>query len=233
MSESATILEARALTRSFPSGGRTLEVLRGVDITLSAGEIVAVLGPSGSGKSTLLHCLGGLDRPTSGSVWIGGRDLALLPDRDVAAVRNASVGFVFQFHHLLPDFSALENVMLPQLIAGKSRESARQRAEELLAQVGLAERMTHAPGELSGGEQQRVAVSRALANRPSVVLADEPSGNLDLASSRALHDLLDHLRREQGATFLIATHDLDLASRADRVLTVVDGVLALPAEVPA
>ncbi|NNE43510.1 MAG: ABC transporter ATP-binding protein [Gemmatimonadetes bacterium] len=219
------VLEARNVCRSFPSGDRTLEVLRGVDVELRAGEIVAVLGPSGSGKSTLLHCLGGLDRPTAGTIRIGGQDLASQDDGQLAAIRNREVGFVFQFHHLLPDFSAVENVMLPQMIAGVSSSRARERAEQLLGEVGLAERLDHAPGELSGGEQQRVAVSRALANRPSVVLADEPSGNLDVASSASLHDLLDGLRREHGVTFLIATHDLDLAGKADRVLTVADGRL--------
>ena len=224
-SSRGVILEAAGVTRSFPSGGKTLEVLRGVDLTLHQGEIVAILGPSGSGKSTLLHCLGGLDRPTAGTVRVGGEDLASRNDEQLAALRNRTVGFVFQFHHLLPDFSAVENVMLPQLIAGRSHADARKRAEQLLDEVGLAERLDHAPGELSGGEQQRVAVSRALANRPAVVLADEPSGNLDQASSGSLHDLLDGLRREHGVAFLIATHDLDLAGKADRVLTVVDGGL--------
>jgi lipoprotein-releasing system ATP-binding protein len=218
-------LSARGLTRRFRSGETTLEVLRGVDLDLEAGEIRAVLGPSGSGKSTLLHCLGGLDRPDEGTVRVRGEDLSALGERQLAAMRNREIGFVFQFHHLLPDFSALENVMLPQLVAGTSREEARRRARELLKDVGLGERLHHAPGELSGGEQQRVAVSRALANRPAVVLADEPSGNLDAAASGALHDLLERLRREHGVAFLIATHDLDLAARADRVSEIVAGRL--------
>jgi lipoprotein-releasing system ATP-binding protein len=216
---------ARGIVRRFRSGATTLEVLRGVDFDLAAGEIRAVLGPSGSGKSTLLHCLGGLDRPDAGSVRVRGQDLSGLDDQRLAHVRNREIGFVFQFHHLLPDFSALENVMLPQLVAGVSRDRARARAGELLEVVGLGERLEHAPGELSGGEQQRVAVSRALANRPAVVLADEPSGNLDAAASAALHDLLERLRREHGVAFLIATHDLDLAARADRVSEIVAGRL--------
>jgi len=227
MSEAADrpVLEARDLRRSFRSGTRTLEVLRGMSLRLAAGEIGAVVGRSGSGKSTLLHCLGGLDRPDGGVVLVSGRDLATLSDAELARVRNREIGFVFQFHHLLPDFSAEENVMLPLLIAGASREAARERAQELLAAVGLAERVTHAPSELSGGEQQRVAVARALANRPAVVLADEPSGNLDAAASVALHELLEKLRRDHGATFLVATHDRELAARADRVVEIVDGRL--------
>ncbi|MGQ0722985.1 MAG: ABC transporter ATP-binding protein [Candidatus Eiseniibacteriota bacterium] len=222
---SAPVLSARGIVRRFRSGATTLEVLRGMDLDLDPGEIRAVLGPSGSGKSTLLHCLGGLDRPDEGTVHVRGQDLSALDERQLAAARNRDIGFVFQFHHLLPDFSALENVMLPQLVAGTPREEARRRARELLEDVGLAERLHHAPGELSGGEQQRVAVSRALANRPAVVLADEPSGNLDAAASGALHDLLERLRRDHGVAFLIATHDLDLAGRADHVSEIVEGRL--------
>jgi lipoprotein-releasing system ATP-binding protein len=222
---SGAVLVAEGVSRSFPSGDRILEVLTGVDLSLSAGEIVAVVGPSGSGKSTLLHCLGGLDRPTTGRVRIGGRDLSEVGDDELARVRSRQVGFVFQFHHLLPDFDALENVMLPMLIAGEAPAAARERARALLGTVGLSERATHAPGELSGGEQQRVAVARALANGPAVVLADEPSGNLDAANSLALHDLLQRLRVEHGATFLVATHDPELASRADRVLEMRGGRL--------
>jgi lipoprotein-releasing system ATP-binding protein len=226
MSEpSVAALAARGLARRFRSGATSLEVLRGVDLDLAPGEIRAVLGPSGSGKSTLLHCLGGLDRPDQGTVHVRGQDLSTLDKRQLAALRNREIGFVFQFHHLLPDFSALENVMLPQLVAGASREAAARRARDLLEDVGLGKRLHHAPGELSGGEQQRVAVSRALANRPAVVLADEPSGNLDAAASGALHDLLERLRREHGVAFLIATHDLDLAARADRVSEIVGGRL--------
>jgi len=218
-------LEASGLVRHFPSGDTTLEVLRGVDLRVEAGEIAAIVGPSGSGKSTLLHCLGGLDRPTSGVSKVAGTNLWKLGDRELADVRNRRIGFVFQFHYLLPDFTALENVMLPMLIAGTARADAEARARGRLADVGLAERAGHAPGQLSGGEQQRVAVARALANGPAVVLADEPSGNLDAVASEALHLLLARLRREKGATFVIATHDPELAGRADRVLAIRDGRL--------
>ncbi|HMB68375.1 MAG TPA: ABC transporter ATP-binding protein [bacterium] len=219
------VVLAEGVVRRFPSGERELEVLRGVDLSLAPGEIAAIVGPSGSGKSTLLHCLGGLDRPTAGRVSIAGQDLSRLDDTALARVRSRDVGFVFQFHHLLPDFDALENVMLPMLIAGRSPSAAQERARELLHTVGLGERIAHAPGELSGGEQQRVAVARSLANDPAIVLADEPSGNLDAANSVALHELLERLRREHGATFLLATHDSELASRADRVLEMRDGRL--------
>ena len=223
--DSAAVVRAHGLTRTFRAGEESLEVLRGVELTVLRGEIAAVIGPSGSGKSTLLHCLGGLDRPTSGTVEIVGRDLASLDDAGLAAVRNREVGFVFQFHHLFPDFSALENVALPRLISGASRAEAERAARELLGAVGLSARLDHAPGELSGGEQQRVAVARALVNEPAVVLADEPSGNLDVAGSRSLHDLLAELRDRLDATFLIATHDPELARRADRVVALVDGRL--------
>jgi lipoprotein-releasing system ATP-binding protein len=221
----APVVAASGLKRSFPSGTEILEVLRGVDLQVAAGETVAIVGPSGSGKSTLLHCLGGLDLPTAGSVHVGGRSLAGLTDRELARLRSLEIGFVFQFHHLLPDFTALENVMLPALIAGSGRGEATRRARDLLAAVGLTARESHTPAALSGGEQQRVAVARALANRPAVVLADEPSGNLDAATSAELHRLLRHLRDEVGVTFLIATHDPELGEQADRVLTLADGVL--------
>jgi lipoprotein-releasing system ATP-binding protein len=221
----AYAVEAEGLTRTFSAGSASLEILRGVEVSVSAGEIIAIVGPSGSGKSTLLHCLGGLDRPTSGTVRVDGEDLSTLGEIELARLRNEKVGFVFQFHHLLPDFSALENVMLPLLIAGQSKEKARVRSERLLDEVGLAARSTHAPSELSGGEQQRVAVARALANEPSVVLADEPSGNLDVAHSAELHDLLCELRDRRGTTFVVATHEPELASRADRVLALRGGRL--------
>jgi lipoprotein-releasing system ATP-binding protein len=219
------VLASAGLARSFPSGERVLEVLRGVDLEVRGGETVAIVGPSGSGKSTLLHCLGGLDVPTAGTVHVRGRCLAGLSDRELARVRNLEIGFVFQFHHLLPDFTALENVMLPALIARTSRADAAARARELLAAVGLTEREEHTPSELSGGEQQRVAVARALANRPGVVLADEPSGNLDARTSAELHRLLRRLRDEFEVTFVIATHDSGLGEQADRVLTLTEGVL--------
>ena len=219
------LLEARGLKRDFTSGAEKLEVLRGVDLRVDEAEIIAVVGASGSGKSTLLHCLGGLDRPTAGEVLVRGTRLAGLRDGELARLRNREIGFVFQFHHLLPEFTARENVMLPRLIAGESRSEADREAVELLTEVGLGERLDHAPSALSGGEQQRVAVARALVNRPAVILADEPSGNLDVASSRALHALLDDLRHRRGATFIIATHDPELARRVDRVLAMRDGRL--------
>jgi len=222
---SAPALEAEGLVRHFASGGSTLEVLRGVDLRVRPGEIVAVVGPSGSGKSTLLHCLGGLDRPTTGTARVEGTDLWELPEVERARTRNRKIGFVFQSHYLLPDFDARENVMLPMLIAGEDRRSAHERALRLLDAVGLAARATHTPAELSGGEQQRVAVARALANEPAVVLADEPSGNLDRRSSESLHDLLVALRADRGATFLIATHDPEIARRADRIVEIRQGRL--------
>ncbi len=219
------VLEAVGLRRDFASGHGTLEVLRGVDLEVRAGEILAIVGPSGSGKSTLLNCLGGLDRATSGMVRVRGIDLATLKDGDLARMRNREIGFIFQFHHLLPDFTARENVILPRLISGESALEADRVAVARLGEVGLGERLEHAPGELSGGEQQRVAVARALVNDPAVVLADEPSGNLDVAASRALHGLLDDMRERRAATFVIATHDPELAGRSDRVLAMRDGRL--------
>ncbi len=218
-------IEGRGVVKSYPSGEGRLDVLRGASLAVRAGEIVAIVGPSGSGKSTLLHCLGGLDRPDSGEIRIGGASLSGLAGARIAAVRNRGVGFVFQFHHLLPDFSALENVMLPALIAGSPAGEARVGARSLLESVGLGARMTHAPGELSGGEQQRVAVARALANGPAAILADEPSGNLDARTAADLHRLLFRLRDERRVAFLIATHDVRLARQADRVLVLDEGSL--------
>lgn len=205
--------------------GREIRVLRGVDLTLRRGETVSIVGPSGSGKSTLLHILGGLDLPTSGHVALGGRELADLDDVTLAAVRNRYVGFVFQFHHLLRDFSALENVMMPQVIAGVGRRMARARAMELLDQVGLSDRAEHSPGKLSGGEQQRVAAARALANEPPLLLADEPSGNLDLDTSEMLHEVLFDLVRNHGTAMVVVTHNQALAGRTDRILRLQSGVL--------
>ncbi|HET9888544.1 MAG TPA: ABC transporter ATP-binding protein [bacterium] len=219
------VLETEDLAKGYPSGRGRLEVLRGVSMNVRRAEVVAVVGPSGSGKSTLLHCVGGLDRPDSGRVRVSGIDLQRLKNGELARVRNRQIGFVFQFHHLLPDFTALENVMLPALIAGSSQREAAARARELLSAVGIAERETHAPAELSGGEQQRVAVARALANAPAAVLADEPSGNLDTHTAADLHRLLFRLRDERGVTFLIATHDPSLARQADRILVIRDGSL--------
>ena len=205
-------------------GGR-LQVLEDVDLEVRQGEVVAVIGESGSGKSTLLHLLGGLDRPTAGEVRIGGVALQTLADDALSRVRNERIGFVFQFHHLLREFNALENVMMPQLIGGVSQRAARERARELLADVGLAARMKHKPTQLSGGEQQRVAVARALANRPVVLLADEPTGNLDPTTSAYLHDLLFDVSQRHESAMVLVTHDMHLAARADRILALEGGRL--------
>ncbi|CAN5680582.1 ABC transporter ATP-binding protein [soil metagenome] len=220
------ILEGRALRKVYrEEDGSELTILDGVDISVHAGEAVAIIGASGAGKSTLLHLLGCLDRPTSGEVMLAGRSVAALPPRQLAAVRNQQIGFVFQFHHLLREFTALENVMMPLLIAGASRADATLRASELLAEVGLTARASHKASELSGGEQQRVAVARALSNRPAVLIADEPSGNLDTHTSAQLHDLFFRLREEHGVALVLATHNSSLAGRTDRVLAVDDGQL--------
>jgi lipoprotein-releasing system ATP-binding protein len=219
------VLDARELAKRFRSGDGFLDVLRGVDLFVQEGELVVIVGPSGSGKSTLLHCLGGLDRPDAGTVSLREADLWSGDDSAIARIRNRQIGFVFQFHHLLPDFTALENVMLPRLIAGERDADASTRAREALERVGLAARADHAPGQLSGGEQQRVAVARALVNEPAVVLADEPSGNLDPATAEALHVLLDQLRARHRSAFVVATHDYTLAARADRILALADGRL--------
>jgi len=219
------VLRAVGLSKTFRSSTEEIRVLRGLDLSVERGEIVAVVGASGVGKSTLLHILGGLERPTSGTVMLDSVDLFAQQDRELARIRSLSVGFVFQFHHLLREFSALENVMMPALIAGADRAAASQAAAALMREVGLWERRTHRPVKLSGGEQQRVAVARALVNDPDIVLADEPSGNLDRAHSQALHNLIWQLRDRKGQTFVIATHDLELAERADRTLTLADGRL--------
>ena len=219
-------LEARDLDKRFLGGdGSELHVLRGVDLRLGSGEAVAVVGASGAGKSTLLHILGALDRPSGGEVLLGGRPVAGLDDEALAAMRNRHVGFVFQFHHLLREFTALENVMMPALVAGAPPREARTSARELLDAVGVQGRDGHKPRQLSGGEQQRVAVARALVNRPLVLLADEPSGNLDSATSERLHDLLFSLREGRGLSMVIVTHNQDLAHRADRILRLEGGRL--------
>ena len=218
-----TILRAVDLHREFRTPDATLHVLRGINLTMPRGDTVAVTGASGVGKSTLLHRLGGLDRPTAGAVEIDGTRVDNQSEADLAAFRNRNVGFVFQFHYLLEDFSAAENVMMPVLVAGQSRTQARRRAELLLDMVGLSERKNHRPAQLSGGEQQRVAVARALANDPRIVLADEPSGDLDSATGRMLHELLFRLNREQSIALLIATHNRELADRCNRTLEIVEG----------
>ncbi len=212
-----------AVQRTYRSEAGDLPILLGADLTLRAGEIVALVAPSGAGKSTLLHVAGLLDRPDAGSVMVGGVDAGSLPDSGRTAVRRDTIGFVYQFHHLLGEFTALENVVLPQMIAGRSRREAEVRAQTLLASLGLAERRAHLPGKLSGGEQQRVAIARALANRPKVLLADEPTGNLDVATAEAVFSELLATVRGQGVAALIATHNPALAARMDRTVTLRDG----------
>ena len=220
------LLEARSIRKVFAGGdGQPLEVLRAVDLTVHRGEFVAIVGASGAGKSTLLHLMGALDRPSGGDVWLDGSRYADLDPDALATLRNQKLGFVFQFHHLLREFSALENVMMPLLIAGLPTRQARSRAEELLAVVGLAGRMTHRPAELSGGEQQRCAVARALVHDPGLVLADEPSGNLDHANADRLHEVFFRLAREYETAVVVVTHNRQLAGRADRILMLEDGRL--------
>jgi len=228
MSESPPIpLVASGIVRRYALGdGSELEILRGVDLRIETGEAVAIVGSSGAGKSTLLHLIGALDQPTAGEVVLGGVPLAGRSGAELARIRNRYVGFVFQFHHLLREFSALENVMMPRLILGGPEGDARSRAEELLDAVGLSRRLEHRPWQLSGGEQQRVAVARALVNEPAVLLADEPSGNLDSRTSEGLHDLLFRLREERHLSMVLVTHSRELAARADRTLHLREGVLS-------
>lgn len=213
-----TTLRAQDLSKSFDRDGTPLQVLNGVDVTIASGECVSIVGASGVGKSTLLHCLGGLERPSNGQVWIGSEDLYRLSDGRRATIRNREIGFVFQFHHLLADFTAVENVVLPQLLGGAEWSVARARALDLLQRVGLAARADHRPGELSGGEQQRVAIARALACRPGILLTDEPTGNLDEATAVAVHDLLLTLNEELGTTLVYVTHNPEFAATARRRL---------------
>ena len=221
------VLEAHDLHKSYTGGdGGTINVLCGVDLAVSSREMVAIVGASGAGKSTLLHVLGALDMPSRGYVVVGGEPINGLSDEQLAALRNRSIGFVFQFHHLLREFSALENVMMPLRISGKDVPAARSRAEELLSRVGLSGRMHHLPSELSGGEQQRTAVARALAMDPKVVLADEPSGNLDLANGHMLHELLTEVVNDLEIGMVVVTHNRSLAARASRVLLLEGGKLS-------
>lgn len=213
------LIKAKDLHKSFG----TLEVLKGVNLSVQQGEILAIIGKSGAGKTTLLQILGTLDRPTSGQVFINREDVFRLSEKDLATFRNRHIGFIFQFHQLLPEFTALENVMMPALIAGESRKESSRRAEQLLTDLGLRERLHHKPNALSGGEKQRVAAARALMMSPSVILADEPTGSLDEANKRELNRLLLHLREQYQQTIIIVTHDKDLTSIADRVVEMVDG----------
>ena len=228
------LIEARGIRKVYAGGdGQPLEVLRGIDFEVRRGEFVAIVGASGAGKSTLLHLLGALDAPSGGDVWLDGSRYADLDAAATAELRNRKLGFVFQFHHLLREFSALENVMMPLLIGGTPPRQARSRGEEVLSEVGLAGRMTHRPAELSGGEQQRCAVARALVHDPSVVLADEPSGNLDHANSERLHELFFRLAREYETAVVVVTHNRQLAGRADRILWLEDGRLTTVTSVDA
>ena len=226
------VLRLRGVARSYESGERRLDVLRGVDLDVHAGEVVGLIGPSGSGKSSLLHAAGLLERPNAGQISIEGRDCSKLSDRARTRVRLGLIGFVYQFHHLLPEFSALDNVALPQMIAGQSNAAARRRAGALLTHLGLEARLNHQPGQLSGGEQQRVAIARAFANQPRVVLADEPTGNLDPATSTAVFQNLFGFARQTGVAILIATHNMELARHIIRVFALRDGKLAPPPPPP-
>jgi len=221
VAEALVIIED--LKKSFQHMGRTLDVLKGIDLNIYAGQILAIVGQSGAGKSTLLHCMGTLDLPSSGRIRLGGEELTTMSGSRLAAVRNRDIGFVFQFHHLLPEFTALENIMVPGLIQGRPRKEMERRAQALLEEVGLTSRASHRPGELSGGEQQRVAVARALALDPKLVLADEPTGNLDSATSDAIHELFFQINREHGTTIIVVTHNPAFAERMPRVVRMRDG----------
>jgi lipoprotein-releasing system ATP-binding protein len=221
LAEALVIIED--LKKSFQHMGRTLDVLKGIDLNIYKGQILAIVGPSGAGKSTLLHCIGTLDLPSSGRIRLGGEELTTMSSSRLAAVRNRDIGFVFQFHHLLPEFTALENITMPGMIQGRSRKEMEKRALALLEEVGLKDRATHRPGELSGGEQQRVAVARALALDPKLLLADEPTGNLDTATSDAIHDLFFQINREHGTTIIVVTHNPAFAESMPRVVRMRDG----------
>jgi len=223
MNSRRPILSVRNLHRSYPSGGSVLHVMRGADIDVYPGEMVGLVGPSGSGKSTLLHAAGLLEKPNAGEVYINGKESLKLLDNERTAIRRRSVGMVYQFHHLLKEFSALDNVVIPQLIAGRSRGQAEKEANRLLDLMGLAERTHHRPSQMSGGEQQRVAIARAIANNPQILLADEPTGNLDPTTSASVFQALMNLVRHENVAALIATHNLALTQFMDRVVTVQDG----------
>jgi lipoprotein-releasing system ATP-binding protein len=224
MTDAATaVLRARGVCRSFREGATTLDVLTGVELAVARGERLAVIGASGSGKTTLLQILGGLDQPNAGVIEVAGRDIHALSEGERSALRNRTIGFVYQFHHLLPEFSALENVAMPLLVRRERTASAVARARDLLTRVGLAERLNHRPHQLSGGERQRTAVARALVTSPALVLADEPTGNLDTKSADSVFELMRQVNRDSGTSFLLVTHNLELARRCDRIIEVVDG----------
>jgi len=218
-----TLVAVEAVTKTFVHEGRQVPILNGIDLSIDQGEMMCVVGPSGAGKSTLLHLLGTLDLPSEGRILYDGQDVTTYSSSRLADFRNRSIGFVFQFHHLLPEFTALENVLMPGRIRGERRAELEQRARDLLVEVGLAQRLTHRPGELSGGEQQRVALARALIMNPRLVLADEPTGNLDTTTGRAMHELLFGLNQTRGTTFLVVTHSRELAEQMPRVVQMRDG----------
>ncbi len=222
MTDGSPIIELKSLTKVYKNGVE-FRALDDANLIIKKGEFVAIVGPSGSGKSTLMHLIGLLDTPSSGTLLIDGNDVTKMSDKERSGMRNRMLGFVFQYHHLLPDFTALENVMMPLLIAGKSRDEAKDIAEKLLKEVGLEDRMDHRPGELSGGQNQRVSVARALSCSPAIVLGDEPTGNLDTKAGDLIYELLRKLNKEHNQTFIVVTHNEDLAGKADRIIRIVDG----------
>jgi lipoprotein-releasing system ATP-binding protein len=226
MTDENPVIELKNLTKVYQNGVE-FRALDNANLRIKKGEFVAIVGPSGSGKSTLMHLIGLLDTPSSGTLFIDGKNVTKMSDKERSGMRNQILGFVFQYHHLLPDFTALENVMMPLLIAGKSREKAKNAAEKLLKEVGLEERMDHRPGELSGGQNQRVAIARALSCSPAIVLGDEPTGNLDTKTGDMIYELLRQLNREYNQTFIVVTHSEDLASKADKIIRLVDGKITV------
>ncbi len=220
------IITCENLTKRFKEGKLDVEVLKGISLDISAGEKIAIVGSSGSGKSTLLHILGGLDLPTEGTVHVMGKNIANLSDKERGDLRNQSLGFIYQFHHLLPEFTALENVAMPLLIRGLSTAEASSKASDILSKVGLSERLSHKPGQLSGGERQRAAIARALVTNPNAVLADEPTGNLDHKTALQIFDLMQSLNQEMQTAFVIVTHDMQLAEKMDKIYSLVDGRLS-------